>query len=211
MTSRYLVTTDKGKEAGHSSRSAACGSVRDPELLVGVPSRVLASSGMAAVAACLEILARPGGHATANAAAGLKMLWDTLPKLVSNPEDSALLQVALSGAALAGMALELAGPGPAQLLAEDLGASFRCDHGALMACLVAKAVDSAVLVRRFVGTQTQFQCAEDFAQSLGLPTQLAQLCPPLDPGALVGRLVSRPDLVNAADSSVLLPILEAAA
>ncbi|MGY4646637.1 iron-containing alcohol dehydrogenase [Mycobacterium sp. URHB0021] len=211
MTSRYLVTTDKGKEAGRSSRSAARCVVRDLDLLKGVPPMVLASSGMTAIAECLEVLARPDGHGTANAAAGLQMLWDALPELIANPKDSDLRQAALSGAALAGMALEAAGPGPAQILAEDLGARFRCDHGALMACLVPKAVDSAELIGRFVSTRTPFSTVEDFAQSLTLPVKLADLCPPLDPRALVSRLVSRPDLVNAADSSVLLPILEAAA
>jgi maleylacetate reductase len=211
MTSRYLVTTDKGKEAGHSSRSAASFVVRDPDLLDGVPPTVLASSGMAAIGACLEVLAKSDGCGTANAAAGLQILWDALPKLIANPPDSALRQAALSGAALAGRALEVAGPGPAQILAEDLGARFRCDHGALVACLVPKAVDSAELIGRFASTRTPFSTAEDFAQSLGLPTRLAHLYPPMNPRAMVGRLVSRPDLVNTADSSVLLRILETAA
>src|SRR5690348_8592778 len=138
MTSRYLVATDKGKEAGRSSRCAASCVVRDPDLLDGIPPMVLASSGMTAIGACLEVLTSPDGRGTASATAGLQMLWDALPKLMVNPLDPALRRAALSGASLAGRALELAGPGLAQILAEDLGARFRCDHGALMACLVPK-------------------------------------------------------------------------
>ena len=211
MTSRYLVTTDKGKEAGRSSRSVASCVIRDPDLLEGIPPMVLASSGMSAIGACLEVLARPDGRGTAGATAGLQILWDALPKLLANPLDSTLRQAALSGASLAGRALEVAGPGPAQILAEDLGARFRCDHGALMACLVPKAIDWEGLIGRFPSMCTPLSTIEDFAQSLNLPTKLADLCPPLNPRGLRGRLVSRTDVADVTDSSVLLPILEAAA
>jgi maleylacetate reductase len=211
MTSRYLVTTDKGKEGGQSPRSAASGMIRDPELLGGVPPTVLASSGMTAIAVCLEVLGRPGGLGAVDAAAGLRILWEVVPKAVSNPLDPVLQQAALGGAALAGRALEVAGPGPAQLLAEDLGAWSRADHGALMSCLVANAVDSAELVRCLAIPGTHPATVQDLAQSIGLPTRLAELCPPLDPPAVVGRLVDRPDLAAAVDSTVLLSMLEGAA
>ena len=137
-----------------------------------------------AIGACLEVLARPDGRGTAAAAAGLQILWDALPKLPANPLDSPLRQAALARVPRR-QGTEVAGPGPAQILAwEDLGARFRCDHGALMACLVPKAVAWTDLDGRFPSMCTPFSTIEDFAQSLTLPTRLADLCaacPPMWP------------------------------
>lgn len=211
MTSRYLVTTDNGKEAGSSPRAAVRAVVRDPEVLDLVPSRVLASSGMGAVAACLEALARNAAPARSAAQRGLRLLWETLPRLVDEPADTDLRLRAMDGAASAGSALEVAGPGPAQLLAEDLGARHRCDHGALMACLVARASSTVELVAELAGGGAAPELVRGFARSIGLPVALADVCPPPDPEALVTRLSGRADLVEHADPAQLRPLLEAAA
>jgi maleylacetate reductase len=211
MTSRYLVTTDKGKEAGSSSRSAARAVVRDPDLLDGVPPAVLASSGMSAVAACLEVLAKGTQQSRASAEDGLRLLWPTLPKLLDDPGDAELRLRALEGSALAGSALEVAGPGPAQLLAEDLGARHRCDHGALMACLVARVVGSVSVLDEIGGEWACPAAVVEFARSLGLPVELADVCPLEDAETVLSRLSARPDIAEHVDVAALRPILEDAA
>jgi alcohol dehydrogenase class IV len=204
MTSRYLVTTDRGKEAGSSPRSAARAVVRDPDVLDGVPRSVLASSGMSAVAACLEVLAGKAQAPRSAAEGGLRMLWETLPRLLDDPADVELRLRAFEGAALAGSALEAAGPGPAQLLAEDLGAWHRCDHGALMACLVPRTVRSLGVLDEI----TDSAAVVDFARSLGLPVELAEVCPPPDVETVLSRLAARPDIAEYVDLTALRLVLE---
>ncbi|MCI2422122.1 iron-containing alcohol dehydrogenase [Saccharopolyspora sp. K220] len=202
MTSRYFVTTGRGKESGQSQRCAARAVVRDPELLDATPVRVLVSSGMAAVGACLEILAGTVSVPAEAASTALRVLWETLPLLVRNPVDRELRERALEGAALAGAALEAAGPGPAQLVAEDLGATHRIDHGSLIACLAPHVAAGTDLAGRVPAAET----TREFAASLGLPVDLGSVCPPFDAEALVARLAGRPDLDGhvAVDSLRLL-------
>ncbi|GJF05707.1 iron-containing alcohol dehydrogenase [Pseudonocardia sp. D17] len=205
LTSRYLVTTAAGKEGGSSPTAAPRAVVRDPDLLAGVPARVLASSGMSAVGACVEVLAGPSRAGRAEAAAGLRLLWETLPRLVRDPAELDLRVGAQEGAALAGRALEAAGPGPAQLVAEDLGAAHRLDHGALMACLVPHRGAEADLAG-LPGAAA----LHDFAEALGLPVDLGALCPTVDADALVDRLARRPDLAGQADPESMLMLLKEA-
>jgi maleylacetate reductase len=210
MTSRYLVTTDKGKKAGRSRRTAAAAVVHDPDLLAQVPPAVLASSGMVAVASCLESLATGAPVAAELATEGLRLLWPTLPRLLAEPGNAGFRARAQRGAALAGAALEAAGPGPAQLIAEDLGARHRCDHGALLACLLPKVAQPVAALREVAGDGSAPELVASYARALGLPTDLRQLCPYPDTEAMVERLVSRPDVAGHADATVLRPILEGA-
>jgi maleylacetate reductase len=210
MTSRYFVTTDVGKESGSSARTAARAVLRDPQALAGVPVRVLASSGMSAVGACLEVLAG-GGPATTTAGDALDELWDVLPRLIHRPHDFGLREAALRGAQRAGTALELAGPGPAQIIAEDLGAMHRVDHGALVACLVPAAAAEVDLVPAMAGVGSPAQRVRAFARALGLPTELRAVCQVPDPDAVVSRLAARRDLADLADPQILLALLKESA
>jgi alcohol dehydrogenase class IV len=210
LTSRYFVTTGKGKESGQSEQAAARAVVRDPDLLQGVPARVLASSGMSAVATCLEILGRPAPAGQGSAAAGLRLLWTVLPRLVRDPADPGLRASALAGAALTGTALAAAGPGPAQLIAEDLGATYRGDHGALMSCLAPFVGGGVELVHELAGPATVGGSIREFAISLGLPVDLGTVCPTVDPYNLAVRLSERADLAGRADIETLLILLKEA-
>ena len=208
MTSRYLVTTDKGKEAGRSPRAAARVVVRDPDVLDCVPRSVIASSGMSAVAACLEVLAREALAPRSAAEDGLRLLWSTLPMLLDDPADTKLRLRMLEGSELAGSALEAAGPGPAQLLAEELGARHRCDHGALMACLAPRAANAVSALDEIAQRPA---AVADFAGSLGLPLKLAEVCPPPDVEAVLSRFAARSDIAEHVDVEALRAVLEAAA
>jgi maleylacetate reductase len=206
MTSRYTVTTDKGKEAGNSPWSAARVVLHDPDLFDIVPRDVLASSGMTAVAACLEVLARQIEPARMTAEKGLRILWETLPRLLDDTSDTDLRVQAIEGASFAGTALEIAGPGPAQLLAEDLGARHRCDHGRLMACLTPMAAQNVELVRELAGDGPVPTLIQDFARDLGLPVELNKVCP-LPDTEVASRLSGRADLASHADPTALLRVL----
>jgi alcohol dehydrogenase class IV len=210
MTSRYFVTTEAGKESGRSARSAARAVVRDPDLFVGVPQRVLASSAMSAVAGCLEVIAR-GGPAVGTAREGMALLWDVLPRLLDGPDDPGAREIAVDGAGLAGEALEAGGPGPAQILAEDLGATHRVDHGALLACLLPSVAAGVDAVPVSAGGDAPRERFRAFARHLGLPTELRELCAVPDPDDVVARLAERADLAGLTDHQSLLAVLKEAA
>ncbi|MGW4486993.1 iron-containing alcohol dehydrogenase [Amycolatopsis sp. NPDC004368] len=112
-TSRYFVTTDRGKETGTSDRVLPRAVFYDPELVAGLPREVVASSGIVAVANCLEVLCHPASEeALASAREGLLLLWGCLASLAAGAGDLSTCQDALAGAALAGHALhELGRPG----------------------------------------------------------------------------------------------------
>jgi len=183
MTSRYLVTTGDGKESGSSPRVVPAAVLRDPDLMVGLPARVIASSGVTAVASCLTALGTDSGpEVTSLATTGLALLWSSLPALVRGPSDPALLTQALRGAALAGRALELVGPGRVQLVAEELGASLGADHGAALGCLTRQSLRAEVgagpraLAELSRSSDPPDVVFGEFLQSLNLPLGLAEVC-----------------------------------
>jgi maleylacetate reductase len=199
MTSRYLVSTENGKESGSSERTVARAVLRDVDLLGSVPPPVLASSGMTALAACVESLASGHPEAHDEAERGLRLLWSALPSLLATPDRAEPRLMAHLGAELAGRALEIAGPGPAQLVAEDLGARHRCDHGALLACLLPRVARASAVLAELAGDGAPGDLVTAFAERLGLPTELSEVCPYPDARALVNRLAAREDVAVAAE------------
>jgi maleylacetate reductase len=138
MTSRYLVTTKQGAEIGTSQRSLPAAVIYDPDLLITLPARVAAASGLTAVAHCVEALCYPGVPSDARdwAREGLLLLWDSLGKVSAGLADPSYLQDALAGASMAGRAHELAGPGLLHLLCDLAVARNVAHHGAVLALLL---------------------------------------------------------------------------
>jgi len=138
MTSRYLVTTDRGAEIGASARSLPRTVIYDPDLLTTLPARVAAASGLTAVAHCVEALCYPGVPSDARdwAREGLLLLWDSLGKVAAGPADPSCLQDALTGASMAGRAHEAAGPGLLHLLCDIAAARKVAEYGAILALLL---------------------------------------------------------------------------
>jgi maleylacetate reductase len=127
MTSRYLVTTERGAETGASPRALPTAVIYDPDLLAPMARRI-AVTGVTAVAHCLEALCYPDvcDDARDQAREGLLLLWDSLVKVAAGTADLSCRQDALAGASLAGRAYEAAGPGLLHLLC-DLTAAARHD------------------------------------------------------------------------------------
>ena len=209
MTTRYLVTTELGKESGWSTRAAVRAVVYDPDLLVTVPRPVLASSGMSAIGACLEVLANGRSGKACDAERGLNLLWKTLPRLVNGRAHEDDRIESFQGAHLAGRALEAAGPGSAQLLAEELGAVHGSNHGALVACLAPKIGRNVAAGRNVGGPGETPDLIREFARSLGFAVELDQVCPIPDFATLTDRWAARPDLAGMVDVEILRSLLDA--
>ncbi|WIX81990.1 iron-containing alcohol dehydrogenase [Amycolatopsis carbonis] len=178
-TSRYFVTTDRGKETGTSGRVLPRAVLYDPDLVAGLPREVVAGSGIAAVAHCLEVLCHPASEeALASAREGLLLLWDSLASLTGGADDLSTRQDALAGAGLAGHALhELGRPGVVHQICDLL--STRCGQGLLYALflpLVLRAYGDAAdgaraaLAELRPGVSAE-QAVAEFAVRLGLTAE----------------------------------------
>ena len=218
MTSRYLVTTDRGKESGTSPRVLPRIAIHDPALTATLPAALTASSGMTAVASCLGALARTdlAPTAAADAHAGLELLWHTLPRLLAGPADLARRADALRGAALAGRTLERTGPGLTQLIAEELGAVLGADHGAVLGCVTARmlagagpeATPARAALRALTGRGEPAEVLlAEFGRGLGLPDRLADICAVPEPESWARRAAARPHI--SAPASAFARLLDA--
>jgi maleylacetate reductase len=225
MTTRYLVTTDRGKEAGASPRARPRVVIHDPELTATLPAGVVASSAMTAVASCLGALMRGASDGdmsdgdVAEARSGLQLLWHGVPALRSGHADSAVRAQLLRGAALAGRTLERTGPGLPQLLAEELGGGLGADHGAALGCLVGPALAAAgpeagparAYLQELTGRADPAEVLlAELVREWGLPGRLTEICRVGEPVGWARRAVDRPEISAHADVQAVVRLLAAA-
>jgi maleylacetate reductase len=142
MTSRYLVTTERGAEAGTSPRALATAAVYDPDLLGSGPQ--VAVTGATAVAHCIEALCYPdvADDTRDCAREGLLLLWDNLARIAAGTADLDCRQDVLAGASLAGRVHQAAGPGLLHLLCELAAARQVGRYAVLHALLLPKALQA---------------------------------------------------------------------
>ncbi|HSL58423.1 MAG TPA: iron-containing alcohol dehydrogenase, partial [Acidimicrobiales bacterium] len=103
----------------------------DDELLATLPSALVASTGVAALAHALEAAWSPSRspEVEALALAALALLADALPRAAADPTDAEAAAALRDGAALAGRALAATTPGVQHALAGLLGARTRIPYG----------------------------------------------------------------------------------
>jgi maleylacetate reductase len=177
MTSRYLVTTDRGAETGNSPRALATAVIYDPDLLAPMAQRI-AATGVTAVAHCLEALCYPdiSGRTRDQAREGLLLLWDSLVKVAAGTADLGCRQDALAGASLAGRAHDAAGPGLLHLLCDLTAACHDVSYAVLPALLLPPVLRAhgaqAELARAAIGDLrpgvTAEAALEEFTAALGV-------------------------------------------
>ena len=177
MTSRYLVTTERGAEIGASPRALATAVIYDPDLLAPMAQRV-AATGVTAVAHCLEALCYPDVSDDARdlAREGLLLLWDNLVKVAAGTADLSCRQDALAGASLAGRAYDAAGPGLLHLLCDLTAAHHDVSYAILPALLLppvlrahgAQAEPARAAVGDLRPGVTAEAAVEEFAAAVGV-------------------------------------------
>jgi maleylacetate reductase len=182
--------------------------VYDPELTVGLPARVSASSGFNALAHAIEGLYAPGANpvTTMWAVESIGVLAASLPTVVEAPTDVDARGDALYGAYLAGAVLAAAGTALQHKLAHVLGGRFGLNHADTHAVLLphvaaynAPAADAALgRAASAVAGLASVPCTQDLAGArdplhgtvggalydlaveVGAPTRLAELGMPED-------------------------------
>ena len=138
MTPIWGLTREGRKETGRNPRVQPRVVMYDPDLTLGLPAKVTASSGMNALAHCIEALYASDANPLTSSAAleGLKLLSGALPRLAAQPADQEQRAAALSGAWLAGFSLGTVQMALHHKLCHTLGGTFDLRHGDTHAVLL---------------------------------------------------------------------------
>ncbi|WEJ58281.1 iron-containing alcohol dehydrogenase [Devosia sp. FJ2-5-3] len=104
--------------------------IADPELTIGLPTFITVGTGMDALAHCLEAYCAPGYHPMADGIAveGIRLVFENLPRVVSNPGDIEARGHMMSAAAMGATAFQK-GLGGIHALSHPVGALYDTHHG----------------------------------------------------------------------------------
>jgi maleylacetate reductase len=130
MTPIWGLTEGGLKRTGRDPKVQPRCVVYDPALTLTLPAGLSASSGMNAIAHCVEALYAADGNpiATLMAEEGIRALSRSLPRIVEAPKDLEARSDALYGAWLGGAVLGTVGMALHHKLCHTLGGSFGLPH-----------------------------------------------------------------------------------
>lgn len=188
--------------------------IYDPALTYAVPPGATATTGMNAIAHCVEALYVPAANPVSSllAEAGLSALIRGLPAAVRDGEDAEARGLALYGAYLAGAALGATGIALHHKVCHALGGSFGVAHGDANAIILPQAVAfNAAAARVPIAAAARAMGASDnasddaaastaapflfdFVANMGAPTSLESVG--LDHGALDDAARIAMELIN---------------
>lgn len=185
MTPIWGITAAGRKTTGSDPRVLPRTVVYDPELVLSLPLRVGAASGMNAMAHCVEALWTPAANPVTDAVAGdgMARLARGLRATNADPDDLEARVETLRGAWLAGTALAVGGTGLHHKLCHVLGGSFGLPHADVHAAVLPWVVDyyrdaaPAALARIAAALDADDAVTglQDLAHGLGLGGGLAGL------------------------------------
>jgi len=185
MTPIWGVTQKGRKETGRNPRVQPRVVLYDPDLTLALPPRVSASSGLNALAHCVEALyasdANPLTHAAATQ--GIRLLASALPRIVEAPADRDQRANALKGSWLAGFALGTVQMALHHKLCHTLGGSFGLPHSDTHAVLLPYCAaynrDAAKEAMRAAAAALGVEDAPtellNLARAIGAPLSLAEI------------------------------------
>ncbi len=203
MTPIWGLTRENRKETGRNTRVQPRVVIYDPDLTLGLPARVTASSGLNAMAHCIEALYAADANPLTSAAAvqGLRLLSAALPLLSSQPTDREQRGIALRGAWLAGFSLGTVQMALHHKLCHTLGGAFDLPHADTHAVLLPY---TAAYNRDFAA-----QAMKSAAMALGVedaPTELLAISSAIGaPQSLSEIGMKESDIDHAADVAVERP------
>jgi maleylacetate reductase len=129
-TNVWGLTEGSTKTTGVDDRVLPAAVIYDAELTTGLPVALSVSSGLNALAHCVDSLWAPRADPInqALAAEGVRALADGLPRIAGNPEGMEGRETALYGAYLAAVAFASAGSGLHHKICHVLGGTFNLPH-----------------------------------------------------------------------------------
>ena len=133
-----LDTTDRLKKAVISPHLVPDASYMDPELAVGMPPAVTASSGMDALTHCIECYANRAAHPAVDlyALEGIRLIGANLERAVVHGEDLSAREAMMRASLYGGLCLGPVNTGGVHALAYPLGGEFDIPHGVSNAVLL---------------------------------------------------------------------------
>jgi maleylacetate reductase len=160
--------------------------IYDPTLTASLPARVTATSGLNALAHCMEAIVGPGATPPSTLAAreASSMLPDALRACVRDGNDLDARTAAQYGGFLAGRALALAGTGVQHTLAHILGGRFGLVHAEVHSVLLPRVAAShgradpwrmAIFADALGGGRHASETLDDLAADVGAPRSLEEL------------------------------------
>jgi maleylacetate reductase len=185
MTPIYGVTSQGRKRTGRAAAVQPRVVLYDPALTITLPPRVTASTGMNAIAHCVEALyapdATPVGSLTAEE--GMRCLARGLRASIADPSDLGARSAALYGAFLAGSALAATTMGLHHRICHVLGGTFGLVHGDANAVVLphvarfnaVAAADALGRVASALSRADPVAALGDLGADLGAPSSLKQL------------------------------------
>jgi len=206
MTPIWGLTEGGVKQTGRDLRVLPKTVIYDPVLTISLPAALSVTSGINAIAHCVEALYSRDANPIISLIAeeGIRALAGGLPQIVKRPDDLDARSRALYGAWLGGVSLGAVGMALHHKLCHTLGGTFNLPHAETHTVVLPHAVAynaaaAPEAMRRISGALRAASAAHaaqalyDLAASLGAPVSLASLG------------LRREDLDRAADLAVQNP------
>ena len=185
MTPIWGLTEGGVKTTGRHPVVAPRVIIYDPELTVTLPSHLTATSGLNALAHCIDALWAPGASPLTDvmAARGIQALAESLELAVHHGSDLDARARVLVGAWLAGATFGIAGSSVHHKLCHALGGRFDLPHADTHAALLpwsvrlatARLPESALTICQALDAEDAFEGVRDLESRLGVMTTLADL------------------------------------
>lgn len=185
MTSTWGLTEGGVKKTGRDPRVLPKTVIYDPELTVSMPAMLSATSGMNAMAHCVEALYAQDANPVISLIAeeGIRALSRSLPVVVKKPTNMKARSLALYGAWLGGYSLGAVGMALHHKLCHTLGGSLGLPHAETHTVLLphttaynsAAAPEAMERVARALGAKSAAAGLYDLAAEMGAPLSLESL------------------------------------
>jgi maleylacetate reductase len=185
MTPIWGLTEAGIKRTGRDPRVLPRTVIYDPQLTLTLPPLLSATSGMNAVAHCVEALYAQDANPVISLMAeeGIRALATSLPAVVKDPHEIEGRSQALYGAWLAGASLGAVGMALHHKLCHVLGGTFNLPHAEAHTVVVpyvvaynrAAAPKAIARVARALGVDDAAAGLHALAASMGAPTSLSQI------------------------------------
>ncbi len=206
MTPIWGLTEDGIKKTGRDPRVLPRTVIYDPALTLTMPPMLSATSGMNAIAHCVEALYAEDANPVVSLMAeeGIRALAASLPAVVKNPGDIEARSEALYGAWLAGSSLGAVGMALHHKLCHTLGGSFNLPHAEVHTVILPHATaynrnavpEAMTAIAAALGAKDAAQGLYDLAQRIGAPLTLKEIGMPADGIDRAARLATENPYYN---------------
>jgi maleylacetate reductase len=203
MTPIWGLTEAGVKKTGRDLRVLPRTVIYDPNLTIGLPAGLSVTSGINAIAHCVEALYSKDANPIISLLAedAIRALAASLPEIVKHPAHTEARAQALYGAWLAGVSLGAVGMALHHKLCHTLGGSFNLPHAETHTVVLPhvaayNAGGAGVAMARVagaLGARTAPEGLYELAAALGAPVSLKSIG------------MKREDLDRAADLAVMNP------